>query len=157
MQPNKHFELFGDANEEEDIALFCMNSTQIRLQIISEVDGDDICDETGETVCKRRVGMRNRAYEEQQLINDYCIAIFDEDKVLYLDEKKLRPRYRMRRSLLLRIIADLELQDDYFKYKPDTTGSLELLVYSVWRKATAGNETIGLRYHFKYFRREYQS
>lgn len=40
MQPNKHLELFDDSNEEEVIALLCINSTQTLLQIISEEDGD---------------------------------------------------------------------------------------------------------------------
>jgi hypothetical protein len=45
------------------------------------------------------------------------------DQCVY-NEKHFRRRFRMYKSLFLRIVAAIEAHDDYFRQKPDAVGSL---------------------------------
>lgn len=85
-------------------------------------------DNEGRPFYNRRYLRRNRLSAAQNLYDDY----FSEDPLYNSD--KFRRRFRMNRSLFLKITAAIEDHDDYFKQKRDCCGKLG---FSSIQKATA--------------------
>lgn len=69
---------------------------------------------------KRKQIRRDREGAEQQLQQQY----FNQPPERMYDDAHFRGRYRMRRSLFLRIVEDVTRHDPYFQQKPDACGRL---------------------------------
>jgi hypothetical protein len=72
---------------------------------------------------------RGREDAQRQLLKDYFMGA---DSTY--PESKFRRRFRMRQELFLRIVRELENNDEYFQQRPDATGKLGA---SALQKATA--------------------
>ena len=67
---------------------------------------------------------RNRALGHEQLMQDY----FDENHPTY-PPRLFRRRYRMRRSLFVKIVKDCEAASDYFKRRRSASGEMGFSPY----------------------------
>lgn len=129
-----YYSQFFDDDDEETFVFMTAYHNSIALSLQME-DEEDVQEQRRVSQKKRReITAGDRLLEEKIFINDYFIDIIDEFITPRFNEVKFRRRFRMQRSLFLRISEDLENNGKYFQQRADATG---LMGYSSWRKCTA--------------------
>ena len=125
MNSNTLFNLFLDDDEEEYVQLL-----QQSHQFLTNV-GESMS--TPVAHGGSRPGKRPNINRESQSGHDRIIKDYFAEQPIYGD-KLFRRRFRMRRSLFMKIVTAIEAHDLYFVQKPDAVGKLGL---SAIQKATA--------------------
>nr|XP_051210917.1 uncharacterized protein LOC127328352 [Lolium perenne] len=125
-------ELLQDDDLEATMLLLAVKDLEDRAKLLNRRRG---------SVFGRNHIQRNRLLGHEQLMEDYFAEVPTYPAHLF------RRRYRMRRSLFVRIIKDCELHSNYFKQRRNAAG---VMGFSAFQKISAAMRVIAYGIHADY-------